>query len=195
VSCNLIVWTLRRTHEARHQRRVKAVFRHASGLAAAAIVGLAASVEASQSPGAAAPGAGETVSACRVVDGDTLRCGSERIRLLGIDAPELPGHCRPSRLCAPGDPYASTSSLEEAMGAEMEIERVGEDRYGRTLEVVSGPNGDLSCWQLRHHQAIYKAQWDDGLRIARTCPKALGRCEVGCREAAGQEAPRIRRCR
>ena len=31
---------------------------------------------------------------CTVVDGDPLRCGSERVRLLGIDAPELPGHCR-----------------------------------------------------------------------------------------------------
>lgn len=39
-----------------------------------------------------------------VVDGDTLRCGSTRIRLSSIDAPELPGHCRPGRECTPGDP-------------------------------------------------------------------------------------------
>lgn len=38
--------------------------------------------------------AAQTVTRCTVTDGDTLRCGSEWIRLLGIDALELPGHCR-----------------------------------------------------------------------------------------------------
>lgn len=37
--------------------------------------------------------AGEPIYGCRAVDGDTLRCGQERVRLLGIDAPEMPGHC------------------------------------------------------------------------------------------------------
>ena len=78
-----------------------------------------------------------TVTNCRVV-GDTLRCGSERIRLLGIDAHELPGHCAIGRDCAPGDPYESSLSLGEAMGDgfSLAIERVGTDRYGRTLAVV-----------------------------------------------------------
>src|ERR1700712_1173347 len=61
---------------------------------------------------AAAPTEANAVEWCRVVDGDTLRCGNERVRLLGIDAPELPGHCRIGRACAPGDPYASTASLQ-----------------------------------------------------------------------------------
>jgi endonuclease YncB( thermonuclease family) len=29
------------------------------------------------------------LAVCVAVDGDTLRCGSERVRLLGIDAPEI----------------------------------------------------------------------------------------------------------
>jgi micrococcal nuclease len=58
--------------------------------------------------------------AASAVDGDTLRCadigpkGTYRVRLAAIDAPELPGHCRPAgrldeqgnrnpRDCAPGD--------------------------------------------------------------------------------------------
>ncbi len=135
------------------------------GLIAIAVAGIAAS-----------PGvwrAHDTVTGCNVVDGDTIRCGGERIRLLGIDAPELPGHCRIGRHCAPGDPHVATATLEEAMDSEMGIERVGEDRYGRTLATVSGSRGDLSCWQLRQHSAIYKRQWDNGLRVARTCPSAL----------------------
>jgi hypothetical protein len=107
---------------------------------------------------------------CSVTDGDTIRCGAERIRLLGIDAPELPGHYQSGRECAPGDPYASTASLRHAMVGTLSIERVDEDRYGRTLAVVAGSKGDLSCWQLLHDQVIYKAKWDNGLRVARTCP-------------------------
>jgi endonuclease YncB( thermonuclease family) len=116
---------------------------------------------------------GEPLSGCSVTDGDTIRCGGERIRLLGIDAPELPGHCRQGRNCAPGDPYASTASLETAMVGSLTIERVGEDHYGRTLAVVAGDKGDLSCWQLAHDQVIYKADWDNGLRVARNCPAAI----------------------
>ena len=85
-----------------------------------------------------------TARGCRVMDGDTLRCGRERVRLLGIDAPELPGHCRPGRDCAPGDPFAATASLEEAATGELKIERVGVDCYGRMLAAVKGARGDLS---------------------------------------------------
>lgn len=118
---------------------------------------------------ASASGA-KTVTGCTVIDGDTIRCGDERIRLLGIDAPELPGHCRAGRVCAPGDPYASSASLREAMSSTMQIERVGTDRYGRTLALVAGRRGDLSCWQLAHREAIYRPQWDNDGAIARRCP-------------------------
>lgn len=120
----------------------------------------------------AAGGSAQESAACRVVDGDTLRCGSERIRLLGIDAPELPGHCAPGRNCAPGDGFASTTSLEKALIGPIRIQRVGSDRYGRTLALVSGAKGDLSCWQLKHGQAIYKPNWDDGRQLARICSAA-----------------------
>lgn len=141
-------------------------------LAGAALMGLVAGVAPSIAPSAFRPSYGDTVSGCRVTDGDTIRCGDERIRLLGIDAPELPGHCASYRRCAPGDGFASTHSLKDAMTGELRIGRVGEDHYGRTLAIVSGSRGDLSCWQLSHGQAIYKQKWDDGYRVARLCPKA-----------------------
>jgi len=108
---------------------------------------------------------------CRVVDGDTLHCDGGRVRLLGIDAPELPGHSRVDRDCAPGDPYESTESLKRGLGegASVRIERVGTDRYGRTLAMVLGQGGDLSCWQLARNEAIYNPRWDNGGRIARAC--------------------------
>ena len=108
---------------------------------------------------------------CRVVDGDTLRCGSERVSLLGIDAPELPGHCRRGRNCAPGDPVASTTSLKSAVSGDLTIVRVGTDRYGRTLALVSAAGQDLSCHQLAQGRAIYRRDWDDGGLVASRCPE------------------------
>ena len=112
-------------------------------------------------------------AACVAVDGDTLRCGVERVRLLGIDAPELPGHCQQARRCAPGDPYASTRSLRAALArGSITLRRFGTDHYGRTLALVSARGVDLSCWQLSHGQAIYKRSWDNEGQLARICLSA-----------------------
>jgi endonuclease YncB( thermonuclease family) len=47
-------------------------------------------------------------------DGDNIYCAGEirSHRLYGIDAPEMPGACRPGRECTPGDPYASRDHLK-----------------------------------------------------------------------------------
>lgn len=141
-----------------------------AALAGAVAIGLAVSIGPTILPTVLRPSYSDTLSGCTVTDGDTIRCGAERIRLLGIDAPELPGHCRVGRQCVEGDPYASTESLRQAMTGEFRIQRVGEDRYDRTLAIVTGAHGDLSCWQLSHHQAAYKPKWDNGYRVARLCP-------------------------
>lgn len=103
------------------------------------------------------------------IDGDTLRCGRERIRLLAIDAPEMPGHCRRGRKCVAGDPFASRDSLTAALRPPFTIRRVGVDRYGRTLAAVCGARGDLSCWQLRARRARYRADWDNRHLIGAQC--------------------------
>lgn len=151
--------------KARREKRKRFVV-PALVLTAAAIVGGLVGV-----PPSLQPGYDLTVSGCAVTDGDTIRCNGERIRLLGIDTPELPGHCRKGRDCVSGDPYASTRSLANAMVGTIRINRASQDRYGRTLATVSSNKGDLSCWQLEHGQAAYKPKWDDGKRVLRTCPR------------------------
>lgn len=74
----------------------------------------------------AALGAADTgaQTQCRAIDGDTLRCGQERIRLRGIYTPEI------------GEPggFAAKDRLQRRLEAgEIRIERNGRDRYGRTL--------------------------------------------------------------
>lgn len=104
-----------------------------------------------------------------VVDGDSLRCGSERLRLLGIDAPELHG-CRPGRQCVAGDGNAAKQSL--ARGVQLgsfHYERVGRDRYGRSLVMAWAGGTNLACWQIRRGYAEYVAKWDDGSLVAKAC--------------------------
>lgn len=108
--------------------------------------------------------------ACHVTDGDTLRCGDERVRLLGIDAPELAGHCRQGRQCAPGDGEASKRSLEQLVGTrEIRVRRFGTDRYGRTLAIAWAGDVNLGCAQLRRSQAIYIERWDTGGAMRAAC--------------------------
>jgi micrococcal nuclease len=106
---------------------------------------------------------------CHAVDGDTIRCGGERVRLIGIDAPEMAGHCARGRRCAPGDPIASKRSLGQAMrSGPIRLQRMGQDHYGRTLAIVFAGPVNLSCWQLWYGHAIYRPAWDAG--------GAIGRC-------------------
>lgn len=90
-----------------------------------------------------------------VVDGDTIRCGDLRVRLHGIDAPEMPGHCRPGRECTPGDPYASSENLRQLIGGSaLQCRQVDVDAYGRSVARCSAGDQDLSCGQLGGGHAV-----------------------------------------
>jgi endonuclease YncB( thermonuclease family) len=104
-----------------------------------------------------------------VVDGDTLRCGDTRIRLLGIDAPEIHG-CPRWRVCTSGDGEAAKRSLIDAVRlGRVRYQAITTDRFGRTVAVVWAGKINLSCWQLQRSQAVYKPHWDNGGIIAADC--------------------------
>lgn len=106
---------------------------------------------------------------CIAIDGDTLSCSGRRIRLLGIDAAELPGHCRPGRRCAPGDPYAQREVLSRFVSSEVTIIPIKTDRYGRTVAIVQNASGDnASCVMIRAG-ARYVSEWDHQNQIAIAC--------------------------
>jgi micrococcal nuclease len=108
--------------------------------------------------------------ACHAIDGDTIRCDEERVRLNGIDAPEMPGHCRTGRRCVAGDPEESRMSLALLInGAPVKVRRLKTDRYGRTVAEVSTAVDDASCAQLRGGYAIYVAKWDASRTTAKVC--------------------------
>lgn len=111
--------------------------------------------------------------ACSAIDGDTLRCGPVRVRLLGIDAAEKKGHCRQGRVCAPGDPEAQRAALQRHMKTRISIMPVKRDRYGRMVAIVRSTAGiNLSCAMLQDG-ASYVARWDDRQTIRRSCSSTV----------------------
>lgn len=80
----------------------------------------------------AAAAAAET--GCRVIDGDTLRCGRERVRIQGVDTPEKG---------QPGYEAAKERLRELTKGKRLHIERVAKDKYGRTVAKVTVDGEDV----------------------------------------------------
>ena len=74
---------------------------------------------------------------CRAIDGDTLACGAERIRIIGLDAPEMHARC-PAELDLA---RASRDRLEALIAPVIAIKPRGRDRYRRTLAVVLDATG------------------------------------------------------
>lgn len=79
-----------------------------------------------------------------VHDGDSIRCGSERVRIANIDAPELPGSpkCEDRRRSYAWCDYRAGEAARVALlrflsQGRVLIERQGTDPYGRTLATVS----------------------------------------------------------
>jgi endonuclease YncB( thermonuclease family) len=93
-----------------------------------------------------------------VIDGDTIQCSrGPRVRIARIDAPEMPGHCRRGRNCAPGDPFEAKAALVEVIDrhdlqctAESASARGGSaiDRYGRTVAKCSVNGVDLGEYMI-----------------------------------------------
>lgn len=92
------------------------------------------------------------------VDGDTLRCaGQGLVRLLSIDAPEMPGHCRRGRRCTPGDPVASKAALAALVRAgQVTCTPEARDRYGRILARCRAAGVDFSCAMVRSGHAVVR---------------------------------------
>lgn len=87
------------------------------------------------------PGRATAPGPLRVVDGDTLDLGEERLRILNIDTPEAGSlaRCPSERARAAAASAHARRLLREA--APVEVERQGLDRYGRTLVRVRLADG------------------------------------------------------
>lgn len=89
----------------------------------------------------------------RVIDGDTLRIGAERIRLIDIDAPEMGNgaRCDAERNLAE---LAKEKLTEIVVGQPFDIERHGKDRFGRTLAYIRVSGADVGEMLIRARVAV-----------------------------------------
>jgi endonuclease YncB( thermonuclease family) len=92
----------------------------------------------------------------QVIDGDSLRNGSEQIRLVGIDAPELRQTCRDVQGREWSCGRAAKARLAELVAqGDVACSPRGRDRYGRTLAVCSAHNvPDLGEVMVREGYAV-----------------------------------------
>ncbi len=93
----------------------------------------------------------------RAVDGDTIRCANldQSVRLTGIDAPELAGHCRRGRRCTPGDGPAAKRALAGLLRlGPVRVALGPRDHYGRHLGTVLAGGINLNCEMIRRGHAV-----------------------------------------
>jgi endonuclease YncB( thermonuclease family) len=91
----------------------------------------------------------------RIVDGDTLAIGSEKVRLQGIDAPETDQVC----LNANGVHWACGIDARDQLvahvaGREIRCSSNGTDAYRRTLGVCYLADEDLNAWMVQEGWAL-----------------------------------------
>ena len=122
---------------------------------------------------ASRPGVSSTLAGYpAVIDGDTLRLNGERIRIVGIDAPETNQTCTDAsgRRWACG--RVATQRLSALIsGGRVECTAKGRDRYGRILAACAADDvGDLGGAMVRAGYAVdYGGYWltEVGARLRR----------------------------
>lgn len=87
-----------------------------------------------------------SVAAQTVTDGDTLRFGKERVRLWGIDAPEIHQRC-PDRWLAGIE--ASRKMRELVKGHDVTCDNRGYDRYHRMIGLCRADGVDIQAAMVR----------------------------------------------
>ena len=103
-------------------------------------------------------GSGKRISC--VIAGATFWVSGEKVRLEGIDAPEIKGACAYERDLA----QRATRRLSELLsGQNFALQRSGTDRYGRTLARAQTPMGEAGDILIREGLARpwrgRKEQW------------------------------------
>ena len=123
------------------------------------------------------PAAAQTVT-----DGDTLKFGRERVRLWGIDAPEIHQTC-PDRWLAGIE--ASRKMRELVKGHELICENRGYDRYGRMIGLCRADGVDIQAAMVRAGMAwaFVKYSSDYVQEEARAKADRLGIHAHGCEPA------------
>jgi endonuclease YncB( thermonuclease family) len=109
-----------------------------------------------------------------VADGDSIEISGARIRLEGIDAPELDQTCLdPDGRSWPCGRAAAHELRTHIRGRELTCKPIAADKYRRVLALCALPDGsDINAWMVRQgwavvsgHTAAYQSEQDEA-RVA-----------------------------
>ncbi len=131
--------SLRRFRYGISPRRIRRLFGRYAGIAALILVAAIVFFDRDTPSASLAP-----VGNISVYDGDTIRLGDERIRIVGLDTPER-GHraqCNEEALAAE---RAREALIGEIESGHVALHRQGTDRYGRTLARVTVDGRDVAA--------------------------------------------------
>jgi endonuclease YncB( thermonuclease family) len=104
----------------------------------------------------------DIAGAARVVDGDTLELRGEKLRLQGIDAPEMAQTCEASGRPVPCGKLAA-AHLDELIGSRpLDCAIEGKDRYGRGLARCRADGRDIAEAMTRDGWALSDRRYSDG---------------------------------
>ena len=125
----------------------------------------------------------ETVEGtARVVDGDTIEIRDQKIRLWGIDAPELAQRCTEDGAVYPCGLDASHALAKRIGRKRVTCVRRDTDRYGRMVARSTVEDVGISQWMVTQGQAIafrkYSLDYiadEDRARATKACPSGEGR--------------------
>jgi len=145
-------------------------------------------------PGPAIP-AGDDATVTRVTDGDTIVVnGSTRVRLIGVDTPEVANFGRDPQCYGPEASGWTKAALQPGTRVRLEYDLNRTDRYGRTLAYVyrlsDGLNVQVALLQLGLAAAYPFAdtpRYHTWFAAEATRAKAAG--AGGWRECAGRDGP------
>jgi micrococcal nuclease len=157
-------------------------------VAPAATPALSSLAPASPAPASLAPaGALEEASVIRVVDGDTLivdrGTGEERLRYIGVDAPESVRPDTPVEFYG-REASAANTALVDGATIWLETDVSDRDRFGRLLRYAWLRDGD--AWTLVNRELVRQGfaqavsfppdvRWQDELRAAEREARDAGR--------------------
>jgi endonuclease YncB( thermonuclease family) len=117
-------------------------------------------------------GAGTPGGFATAIDGDTLVIEGEKVRLFGIDAPELHQTCKRD-----GKDWSCGAAAAEQLarlvaGQRVFCDSMGTDRYGRTLShCVAGPT-DINRTMVAHGYAVAYRRYSEDYVSAEAAAQA-----------------------
>jgi endonuclease YncB( thermonuclease family) len=104
--------------------------------------------------------------AARVVDGDTVELGKRRLRLAGLDAPELAQTCeRGGQVYRCGE--AARDALRDLARAGLICRTASRDKYGRDLAICEAGGQDVGAVLVSRGLALAFGRYEREEREAR----------------------------